>query len=561
MSKTYKQDQLSYLYGCSDEPLLYATIGDMLVHRTHTTPDLEALVDVHRDVRWSWSELLSRVDHLASTLLQQNCGIGERVAIWSPNCAEWVLVQLATARIGAILVTINPAYRASELEHALQLTDCRWLILARRHKSSDYVDLLRTVVPDIDKPNRIENWDRPSGPEHIYLIDPEPDDKLLPFNTLLEGEIDRDTLASRAADLQPEDPINIQFTSGTSGNPKGATLTHHNILNNGAEVGRMMGIVEGDRICIPVPLYHCFGMVMGVLNCIAHGATMVFPAPAFEPRSVLEAVSRERCTALFGVPAMFVAELADPNLAQYDLSSLRTGIMAGAPCPSDLMRQVIEVMGMRDVTICYGMTETSPVSFQTRADSPIDVRINTVGTIHPHLEAKLIDDDGRAIPLGEIGEICVRGYSVMDGYWSQPEKTKQTIDRHGWLHTGDLGRFNTDGLCKIVGRSKDMIIRGGENIYPAEVENFLHSHPHIVEAAVFGLPDERMGEIACAWLRTDHPMTAEEIVQYCQDKISHYKIPQKICFVESFPMTVTGKIQKFVMQETMLQKDGDSQKT
>jgi fatty-acyl-CoA synthase len=548
----------SYVCGTSDAPLLYSTIGAALDRTVALHADREALVVCHQETRWTWSELGGRVDALAASFITMGLQIGDRVGIWSPNCTEWVLTQLASAKAGLILVTINPAYRTSELEHALNLSGCRALVIADRFKTSDYVAMLLDLAPEVLDAQPPHDCRRLPALQFVIQIGTPRSGSFIAFDDLLRdaGDQHRDTLIARAAELQPDDPINVQFTSGTTGMPKGATLTHHNILNNGYFVGRMMRFSEDDRLCIPVPLYHCFGMVMGVLNCVTHGATMVFPAAAFEPVAVLTAIQQERCTALYGVPTMFVAELALPQFASFDLSSLRTGIMAGAPCPIEVMRRVIADMHMSEVTICYGMTETSPVSFQTRADADFESRVTTVGTVHPFVEVKIIDEAGRIVPRGQPGELLTRGYSVMAGYWNDPERTADAIDAASWMHTGDLATLDQHGRCKIIGRVKDMIIRGGENIYPAEVENFLFKHPKVIEAAVFGIPDPKFGEEVCAWLKVSEQIAAEDILAYCRGQIAHYKVPRHIRFVTEFPMTVTGKVQKFLMREAMCRELG-----
>ena len=549
--------RLSHVYGTGDVPLRYQTIGEALDEVTIRYPDRTALVMRHQDVRWSWCELGARVDALAAGLVELGLEVGDRIGIYAPNCAEWVLTQFASARAGLILVTINPAYRASELAHALRLAGVRALVMAERFKTSDYVAILASIAPEIvsASPGALSLAAFP-GLDYVVQIGSPRHPALLAFDTLAATDpaSARAELARRAATMTPDDPINIQFTSGTTGAPKGATLTHHNILNNAMFLARGMALTSSDALCIPVPLYHCFGMVMGVLGCLTHGAAMVFPGEAFDPASVLAAIAEERCTALYGVPTMFIAVLAHPEFDRFDVSSLRTGVMAGASCPVETMRQVIDRLRMRDVTIGYGMTETSPISFQTRPGSDIETRVATVGHILPYLEAKLVDGDGRVVPLGETGEYLVRGYSVMPGYWNQPEATANAIDAAGWMHSGDLAVFGEDGTCRIVGRVKDMIIRGGENIYPAEVENFLMTHPEIVEAAVFGTPHPRWGEEVCVWLRATRPIGSEELRAFCRDQIAHYKIPSVVRCVDSFPMTVTGKIQKFEMRNAMLRE-------
>ena len=462
-------------------------------------------------------------------------------------------------KAGLILVNINPAYRLSELEFVLNKVGCKALVLAPAFKSSDYVAMLRRIAPEISA-QRADNHQLKRLPALRFLIltDAEPPPGFLSFGDVesLGAPSDRARLTALRSLLQPEDPVNIQFTSGTTGLPKGATLSHHNIVNNGYFVARRMRFSPSDRLCIPVPLYHCFGMVMGVLGCVTHGAAMVFPAAGFEPQSVLETIAVEGCTALYGVPTMFIAELEHPEFHRFDLKSLRTGVMAGAPCPVELMKRVVAEMHLREVTICYGMTETSPVSFQSHCDDPIERRVSTVGTIHPHLEVKIVEADGKTVPRGQRGELLTRGYSVMHGYWDEPQKSREAIDERGWMHTGDLATLDDQGYCKIVGRVKDLIIRGGENISPREIEEFLYRHPKVQEAQVFGIPDARYGEVVCAWikLKPEEYCDAEAMRRFCAEQIAHYKVPQHIRFVSEFPMTVTGKIQKFVMRERMIEE-------
>jgi fatty-acyl-CoA synthase len=519
---------LSYAHGTATTPLLGETIGENLARAVAQHGDREALVVRHQEVRWTYSELDERVDRVARALVAAGLGPGDRMGIWSPNCAEWVLVQFASAKAGIVLVNVNPAYRTSELEYVLNQSGCRLLVAATEFKASDYVAMVEEVAPNCPALERTvfigtDSWDE-----------------------LLNGSADL------PEGLQFDDPINIQYTSGTTGFPKGATLSHHNILNNGYFVAEGCRYTHEDRVCIPVPFYHCFGMVMGNLGCTTHGACMVVPAPSFEPEATLAAVAEERCTSLYGVPTMFIAELALPDFDSYDLSSLRTGIMAGSPCPEEVMRKVIDRMHMEDVTICYGMTETSPVSTQTGADDALELRVGTVGRVHPHVEVKVVEPEtGACVERGEPGELCTRGYSVMLGYWDEPEKTAEAIDRAGWMHTGDLATMDEDGYVRIVGRSKDMIIRGGENVYPREVEEFLYTHDAIADVQVVGLPDERFGEEVAAFVivREGADLDAEEVRAFCQGRIAHYKVPRHVIFVDEFPMTVTGKIQKFKLRD------------
>jgi fatty-acyl-CoA synthase len=527
--------ELSYAHGAAEVPLLGETIGSNLERTAARVPDAEALVSRHQGVRYTYAELNERVDALARGLVASGLAPGDRVGIWSPNCAEWVLLQYASAKAGVILVNINPAYRTSELEYALKQSACRVLVAARSFKTSDYEAMIAEVAPRL-----------PALERTIFLGSPE-------WEELLTLDADL------ATGLQFDDPINIQYTSGTTGFPKGATLSHHNILNNGFFVGEGCRFTEEDRVCIPVPYYHCFGMVMGNLGCTTHGACMVLPEAAFEPRSVLETVEAERCTSLYGVPTMFIAELALPSFGDYDLTSLRTGIMAGSPCPVEVMRKVIERMHMDQVTICYGMTETSPVSTQTTADDPLERRVATVGRVHPHVEIKIVDPiDGRVVPRGQPGELLTRGYSVMLGYWNDPERTAEAIDRARWMHTGDLATMDEEGYVNIVGRSKDMIIRGGENVYPREIEEFLHTHPDVSDVAVIGVPDERYGEEIMAWvqLRQGAAASGDVLKDFCKGKIAHYKVPRYVKVVDEFPMTITGKVQKYKMREMAIQELG-----
>jgi fatty-acyl-CoA synthase len=525
----------SYASGTSTVPLLGETIGENFRRTVSRHGQREALVDRGADRRFSYDELAELVEQCALGLLAAGVAKGDRVGIWAPNRWEWTVLQYATADIGAILVNINPAYRTHELEYVLNQAGISLLVAAPSFKTSDY----RAMVGEI-RANCRELRDV------VFLGDPE-------WDALLSAGGDRSALAERRAVLSFDDPINIQYTSGTTGFPKGATLSHHNILNNGFFVGELCSYTEEDRICIPVPFYHCFGMVMGNLAATSHGSAMVIPAPGFDPAATLRAVAEERCTALYGVPTMFIAELADPSFGSQDLSSLRTGIMAGSPCPVEVMKRVITDMGMTEVTICYGMTETSPVSTQTRADDDLERRVSTVGQVHPHVEVKVIDPvTGLVVPRGTPGELCTRAYSVMLGYWNEPEKTAEAVDGAWWMHTGDLAVMDDAGYLNIVGRIKDMVIRGGENVYPREVEEFLYTHPDIVDAQVIGVPDERYGEELVAWVRLKpgvEPLTAEALRSFCAGKLAHYKIPRYVHVVDEFPMTVTGKVRKVEMRE------------
>jgi fatty-acyl-CoA synthase len=548
---------LSYVCGTGSVPLLYKTVGAVLEDAAERWGNRPALIVRHQNIRWTYRELNEAADRVAAGLLKLGLQPGDRVGIWSPNRYEWVLTQFATAKAGLILVNVNPAYRISEVDFALNKVGCKALVLAPNFKSSDYVGMLRQLAPEIASSAVGElNAARLPTVRTLILTDDARIPGFMPFRAVeaLGTDVERQRLNELRVQLQPEDPINIQFTSGTTGLPKGATLSHHNIVNNGYFVASHMAFSERDSLCIPVPLYHCFGMVMGVLGCATHGAAMVFPGEAFEPGAVLEAISAEKCTALYGVPTMFIAELDQPQFRDYDLSSLRTGVMAGAPCPVEVMKRVIADMHMTEVTIAYGMTETSPVSFQSRSDDSIERRVSTVGRIHPHLEVKIIDTEGRVVPRGERGELLTRGYSVMTGYWDDAEKTRQSVDEQGWMHTGDLAILDAEGYCNITGRVKDLIIRGGENISPREVEEFLYRHPQVQDVQVFGIPDQRYGEVVCAWikLKGGAPCDADIIRAFCRDQIAHFKVPQHIRFVEQFPMTVTGKIQKFVMREQMI---------
>jgi fatty-acyl-CoA synthase len=553
--------ELSYVHGASDRPLIGETIGVHFDRVAARCGERDALIVRHQNIRWSYRELKEEVDAFAAGLLALGFEPGARIGIWSPNNAEWVVAQFATAKAGLILVNINPAYRTAELEYALNKAGCAALITATRFKTSDYLAMLRDLAPEIEAatPGDLHAARLPDL-RLVIAIGEDSEAGMIRFDDVagFAGRAKRERLAALAGELQFDDPINIQFTSGTTGFPKGATLTHHNILNNGFFIGEAMRFTERDRVGIPVPLYHCFGMVLGNLAAMTHGAAMVFPCEAFDPLATLETVAAERCTALYGVPTMFIAEMDHPDFAKFDLSSLRTGIMAGSPCPIEVMKRAVALMHLSEITIAYGMTETSPVSFQSATDDPLERRVATVGRVQPHIEVKIIDPEGRIVPRGVPGELLTRGYSVMLGYWNDEERTREAIDAARWMHTGDLATIDAEGYCNIVGRIKDMVIRGGENIYPREIEEFLYRHPKIQDVQVIGVPDPRYGEELCAWIRLRDGMsaTAEEIRAFCQGQIAHYKVPRHVKFVDDFPMTVTGKIQKFVMREQMIRELG-----
>ena len=593
MTNAQAAPKITYDHGVSDRKLIGETIGTFFDRQVERFRDREALVVRHQKVRWSWGELGRRVDDLAAGLMTLGLERGDRVGIWSPNTSEWTLAQFATAKAGLVLVNVNPAYRRTELEYAMNKVECKALILAPALKTSNYLEIVSGLVKDGKLPHL----------RHVIRLGAEKTPGMLNFDDVATagGNAEKVKLAELGPKLQFDDAINIQFTSGTTGHPKGATLSHHNILNNGYFVGEGLKLGENDRLCIPVPLYHCFGMVMGNLGCLTHGSTMVYPAEAFDPLATLQAVSEERCTALFGVPTMFIAQLDHPEFDKFDLKSLRTGIMAGSPCPIEVMKRVQSQMNMSEVTIAYGMTETSPVSTQCATDDPVERRVSTVGQVLPHIEIKIVDEAGRIVPRGETGELCTRGYSVMlgywddpartneaidaegmavprgttgefctrgysvmKGYWNDPEKTSEAVDDGGWMHTGDLAVMDEQGYVNIVGRLKDMVIRGGENVYPREIEEFLYSHPKVQDVQVIGVPDPKYGEEICAWikLRPGQSATAEEIREFCKGQIAHYKIPRYVEFVPEFPMTITGKIQKFVMREQTIGKLGlTTQKT
>jgi fatty-acyl-CoA synthase len=535
---------LAYAHGTSTVPLIGQTIGHNLRETARRFPDREALIVPFQGVRLTYSEFDSWVDRLALGFLATGIAKGDRIGIWSPNCAEWVLVQYAAARVGSILVNLNPAYRPREIEYALRQSDCRLLLAATSYKTSDYaamIDAVRANVPAL---------------ERVVFLGTDSWKELFATSVVA----DRAAVYEREALLQFDDPINIQYTSGTTGFPKGATLSHHNILNNGYFIGEGCRYTSSDRVCIPVPFYHCFGMVLGNLACTTHGAAIVVPAPTFDAAATLRAVQEERCTSLYGVPTMFIAELALPDFSQYDLLSLRTGIMAGSPCPIAVMKQCVSAMHMDEVTICYGMTETSPVSTQTAIDDPINKRVSTVGLVHPHLEVKIIDpENGHVVSRGAPGELCTRGYSVMLGYWRDAEKTAEAIDAAGWMHTGDLAAMDEEGYVHIVGRLKDMIIRGGENVYPREIEEFLYTHPDIVDVQVIGVPDLTYGEEIMAWVKLRPgavPLDANSVRRFCLDRMAHYKIPRYVHVADEFPLTVTGKVQKYVMRAKAIEMLG-----
>lgn len=546
---------LSYSCGVSSKPLMGITIGDAFDQTVERFPQNDALISCHQKIRLKYADLKVQVDNCAKAFKAIGVKKGERVGIWSPNCAEWLITQIATAKIGAILVNINPSYRLNELEYALAQSGCTVIVIAECFKTSDYIKMVNELIPNSNgSPGSDLKSEKLPELKRVITLGANNHSYMTAWSEFMQmGEnITQEELATIQSSLSFDEPINIQYTSGTTGYPKGATLSHHNILNNGHLVTEMMQFTDQDRLVVPVPLYHCFGMVMGNLGCITHGATVIYPSDGFEPDAVLEAVQSEKATALYGVPTMFLAELNHPDFDQYDLSSLRTGIMAGALCPAELMKKVNQQMHLEEMEIAYGMTETSPVSTQTRHDAPFDKRVSTVGRVMPHTEIKIIDpENGKVVPIGEPGELCTRGYCVMLGYWNNKEQTAGSIDDARWMHTGDIAVMDEEEYVTIVGRIKDMIIRGGENVYPKEIEEFLYKHPGINEVQVIGLPSEKYGEEVCAWvqLKEEGTVSAEEIQSYCKGQIAHFKIPEHIRFVDSFPMTVTGKIRKVEMRD------------
>ncbi|MGB8347188.1 MAG: AMP-binding protein, partial [Ktedonobacteraceae bacterium] len=552
----------SYASGVSDVPLLGLTIGDLFDQTAATYPDHPALISRQQQIRLTYRELQAQVDQCAKGLLSLGLHKGQRVGIWSPNRAEWCITQFATSKIGVILVNINPSYRLHELEYALKQASCTGIVIAPEFKTSDYTQMLYDLAPELKtcEPGKLAAERLPELKTVIRLgANKVPGMFSWPELMALSESVSDEELSAAQRQQEFDDAINIQYTSGTTGFPKGATLSHHNILNNGYFVARIQKFTHEDRLCIPVPLYHCFGMVMGNLGCVTHGATMIYPSEGFDPLAVLQTVQEERCTALYGVPTMFIAELDHPDFNSFDLSSLRTGLMAGSPCPVEVMKKVIARMNMREVEIAYGMTETSPVSTQTRADTPVDKRVSTVGQAMPHVEVKIVDPaTGQVVPIGQTGEFCTRGYSVMLGYWNNPSATADAIDTARWMHTGDLATMDKDGYANIVGRIKDMIIRGGENVYPREVEEFLYTHPKVSDVQVIGLPDPKYGEEIMAWVKVKpgEQVTAEELIAFCRGQIAHYKVPRHFKFVDAFPMTVTGKIQKFLMRQQSIEELG-----
>ncbi|MFZ4287841.1 AMP-binding protein [Variovorax sp. HJSM1_2] len=550
----------SYDRGTTDVPLMEQTIGDFFDAMAALHPAREALVCVHQGLRYTYAQLRNAADQLASALLASGLAHGDRVGIWSHNNAEWVLLQLATAKVGLVLVNINPAYRTSELEYALNKVGCKTLVTMARFKTSDYLGMLRELAPELAgaNPGALQSKRLPALRQVVWIDSPadmQHQPGMQRFSALMsQGRVGDPAVATAQRQCRATDPINVQFTSGTTGFPKGATLTHRNILNNGFFIGECMKLTPADRLCIPVPLYHCFGMVLGNLACLTHGATIVYPNDGFDPLTVLQTVQDEKCTGLHGVPTMFIAELDHPRFKEFDLSTLRTGIMAGSPCPTEVMKRVVSDMHLSEITIAYGMTETSPVSCQSSTTTPLARRVSTVGTVQPHLEVQIIDPaTGEITAPGVSGELCTRGYSVMHGYWGDPAKTAEAIDAEGWMHTGDLATMDAEGYVNIVGRIKDLVIRGGENVYPREIEEFLYRHPQIQDVQVVGVPDAKYGEELCAWIivRPGQTLSEDQVRDFCKGQIAHYKVPRYVRFVSAFPMTITGKIQKFRIREQM----------
>jgi fatty-acyl-CoA synthase len=546
----------SYVHGPNGPPLVGSTIGAFLHDVAAKHGGREAVISASQKTRLSYAELLQHAESFGSGLIALGLDRGDRLGIWAPNRVEWAVIQFAAAMAGLVLVNINPAYRVTELEHVLKASGCKAVVIANRFKTSDYVAMVAELVGDFGRDTKITSDRLPALRAVIVLDDSENGKRLTYRDVMAFGARSSAALLERAATLNLDDAVNIQFTSGTTGLPKGVTLSHHNLLNNGIQVGDATGIRIGDRVCIPVPLYHCFGMVMGNLACLGHAATMVYPSESFDPLEVLRTIETERCTHLYGVPTMFIALLGHERFRDFDLTSLRGGIMAGAPCPTEVMKAVITDMNMSEITIAYGMTETSPVSFQTRCDDPLEARVSTVGRVMPHVEVKIVDANGHIVPRGEPGELCTRAYSVMIGYWEDQERTREVLEPAGWMHSGDVATIDEDGYCRITGRIKDIVIRGGENISPREVEEYLYRHPAIRDVQVIGVPDDKYGEELCAWvvLRPDASVTADDIREFCRGQIAHYKIPRYIKFVDGYPMTATGKVQKFVMRKSMAEE-------
>jgi fatty-acyl-CoA synthase len=546
----------SYVHGPNGPPLVGSTIGAFLHDVVVKHGGREAVISASQKTRLSYAELLQHAETFGSGLIALGLDRGDRLGIWAPNRVEWAVIQFAAAMAGLVLVNINPAYRVTELEHVLKASGCKAVVIANRFKTSDYVAMVAELVGDFGRDTKITSDRLPALRAVIVLDDPENGKRLTYRDVMAFGARSSAALLERAATLNLDDAVNIQFTSGTTGLPKGVTLSHHNLLNNGIQVGDATGISLGDRVCIPVPLYHCFGMVMGNLACLGHAATMVYPSESFDPLEVLRTIETERCTHLYGVPTMFIALLGHERFRDFDLTSLRGGIMAGAPCPTEVMKAVITDMNMSEITIAYGMTETSPVSFQTRRDDPFEARVSTVGRVMPHVEVKIVDANGHIVPRGEPGELCTRAYSVMIGYWEDQERTREVLEPAGWMHSGDVATIDEDGYCRITGRIKDIVIRGGENISPREVEEYLYRHPAIRDVQVIGVPDDKYGEELCAWvvLRPDASVTTDDIREFCRGQIAHYKIPRYIKFVDGYPMTATGKVQKFVMRKSMAEE-------